>query len=60
MSRELWMKHHQRRLDEAEENWPTKSEHTREEWASVMADQDAADEEASIADRLWDEHKEGL
>ena len=60
MSRDLWMKHHDRRIIEAEENWPTKSEETREAWASLMADQDSADELSSQADRLWDEHKEGL
>jgi hypothetical protein len=60
MSRELWVKHYTRRCEEAEQNWPNKSEETRETWASLMADQDSADEQASQADRLWDEHKEGL
>lgn len=60
MSKELWVKHYERRMAEAEENWPRKSERTREAWASLMAEQDTKDELADLTDRLWDQHKEGL
>jgi hypothetical protein len=49
MSREMWNRHYARRLAEARKNWPTKSVHTRETWAELMADQDCTDDLALLA-----------
>ena len=58
MSKEAWFRHYERRMAEADEAWPNKSERTREAWAGLMADQDAADEAADRTDRLVDAAKD--
>ena len=58
MSKEQWFRHYERRLAEAEENWPNSSAHFREEWASAMASLDTADEMGDLADTLDDRAKD--
>lgn len=54
MSKDMWVKHYDRRLAEAEEDYPSWAEGTRERWAELMADRDTANEKANAVDAAKD------